>query len=248
MNIDITDLDKAAILLALYNNAKFQGSKFSVRNFFKKWKTNIPPATLESAQDEIFLWNINGKPFFDYVDLGSSKKPLKVDLSGSSFDPTKYNAYHGECLAENVILSLRLKHEAEKKKEPIPEPVIEEKPPTHLIISSIQSNELFKTDYVGKCIIEGDIGDGATVDCRQSELIVMGNRGRNVTIHSLGEPTFHGRRGNDVTMYIYDETGKSRMKGIGIDGSYYGGGSIRNTGPSAQLEEFLESGSKSLRR
>jgi hypothetical protein len=57
----------------------------------------------------------SGRYYFDYVDLGSGPRPLKVNLSGSEFDSSSYDEYHGDGLAASIISNLRKANEFKKE-------------------------------------------------------------------------------------------------------------------------------------
>lgn len=82
----------------------------------------------------------------------------------------------------------------------------------------INFNEHYVTQETGRYTIHGDIEDGAVVDCRHCILTIEGNRGDNVTIHSLGKPTITGNKGSNVTYFIYDSSGRCRVQKIGHEG------------------------------
>jgi hypothetical protein len=91
MNIDISDLDRAAVLAALFNGARAQGL-----GFVHHQEGNM---TVEQAQAILDT----GTTDFDYLQ----GRVLKVDLSGDSFDPWGYDRDNGEGAAHSVIRSLR---------------------------------------------------------------------------------------------------------------------------------------------
>jgi hypothetical protein len=87
--IDISKLNKAEVLAALYNNSKPQGMGF----------LHFTPEdmTKEEAQK-----HIDECPSFDYL----KGRVMKVDLSGDSFDPWLYDRDNGEGSAKRVIENL----------------------------------------------------------------------------------------------------------------------------------------------
>ncbi len=98
------------------------------------------------------------------------------------------------------------------------------------IVRDVADGEQFKFEGKGKLIIVGNIGKGATVDCRACNLEIQGNRGANVKIHSVGKPTITGEKGFNVTYYIYNESGNLlRTSMIGIEGTLVVGKSGRFT-------------------
>ncbi len=91
MNIDISDLDRAAVLAALFNGARAQGLGFLAHQ--------DGDMTVEQAQAILDT----GTTYFDYLQ----GRVMKVDLSGDSFDPWGYDRDNGEGAAQSVIRSLR---------------------------------------------------------------------------------------------------------------------------------------------
>ena len=86
--MDISNLDKAAVLAALYNHAKCQGSGFL--------DSDPEPMTVESAREILKT----GQTYFDYV----KGRVMKVDLSGGFLDPRLYDRDNGPGAAERAIL------------------------------------------------------------------------------------------------------------------------------------------------
>lgn len=91
--VDITGLDKAEVLLALYNNSHCQGLGIlqEVNNY-----------TLQDARRDIDEWP---DLCFDYI----RGRILKVDLSGDTFDSRLYDRDNGEGAAEASIKALKEK-------------------------------------------------------------------------------------------------------------------------------------------
>ena len=94
--VDITELDKAEVLLALYNNSRCLGSGFlqAVNNY-----------TLQDARRDI---DESPDHYFDYV----RRRILKVDLSGDTFDSWLYDRDNGEGAAARAIEKLRRKNDS----------------------------------------------------------------------------------------------------------------------------------------
>ena len=90
-NINITGLDKAAILAALYNAAISIGAGV--------FQYNPSPMTVQEAR----LVLSSGVTSFDYFH----GRVLKVDLSRDIIDPRDYNRDNGPDAAERVIARLR---------------------------------------------------------------------------------------------------------------------------------------------
>ena len=86
--MDISKLDKAAVLAALYNHARPQGMGFL--HFDPK------PMTVEQAKEIL----ATGQTYFDYV----KGRVMKVDLSKNFLDTWLYDRDNGPGAAENAIL------------------------------------------------------------------------------------------------------------------------------------------------
>jgi hypothetical protein len=89
-NIDISKMDKASVLAALYNNAKPQGMGFM----------HFTPEDMLIREAQILL--DSGQTYFDYV----GGRVMKVDLSGDEFSPGLYDRDNGEGAASKVLASL----------------------------------------------------------------------------------------------------------------------------------------------
>ena len=89
--IDISGLDKAEVLVALYNNSHKQGLGFLQPDV---------ELTVEKARE--LLSKIT---YFDYL----YGKVMKVDLSNDSFNEWLYDRDNGEGKAKRVVEELRLK-------------------------------------------------------------------------------------------------------------------------------------------
>lgn len=93
--IDISGLDKAAVLAALFNASAPQGLGFL--------QSGRGPQTMTTAVAKGFI-DQQGNLHFDYV-LG---RPLKCNLDGDEFDPWGYDRDNGgEGTAKKVIDRLR---------------------------------------------------------------------------------------------------------------------------------------------
>lgn len=88
--IDISGLNKAAVLTALYNAAKPQGWGW----------IEYSPAPLTIEQAERLL---DGQTYFDYVQ----GRVLKVNLAGDAFDPWLYDRDNGQGAARRAIDGLK---------------------------------------------------------------------------------------------------------------------------------------------
>lgn len=102
--VDISGLDKAIVLKALWDGSHAQGFSF----------VELPDdgnITLEECQKEVEerAKRCNGKLFFDYW----RGKVLKVSIEGDDFDPYLYDRDCGPGHAAEVIDNLRASLEAE---------------------------------------------------------------------------------------------------------------------------------------
>lgn len=95
--IDITGLDKAEVLAALWQSSKTQGMSFLGRT-----KSNF--VDVEEARRLLEV-----QQSFDYL----YGHVMKVDLSGDSFDPYLYDRDVGVGAAQDVIDRLRKSKEAD---------------------------------------------------------------------------------------------------------------------------------------
>lgn len=92
--IDIKGLDKAEVLMALYENSHVQGLGFlqAVDNY-----------TIEDAREDIKAHTYGDSIYFDYLH----GRVLKVDLYGDEFDGWLYDRDCGEGAAQAAIEELR---------------------------------------------------------------------------------------------------------------------------------------------
>ncbi len=90
MEIDISGLDRATVLAALYNGARPQQSGFAAYD-------------PEPMDTEMAGGLLGGRNYFDYVQ----GRVMKVDLDGETLDPYLYDRDNGEGAAFMVIQSLR---------------------------------------------------------------------------------------------------------------------------------------------
>lgn len=91
--MDISGLDKAAVLAALYNRAKPQG--MGVFHYISE------DITTEQARVEIDRYP--NDLWFDYIH----GRVLKVDLSGDDVRTAAYNRDNGPNAAENAVDKIR---------------------------------------------------------------------------------------------------------------------------------------------
>jgi len=90
--IDITGLDKATVLAALYGNARPLG--MGMLHFTPG---DMPIEEAQQMLDE-------GQMYFDYVN----GRVMKVDLSGDSFDPWLYDRDNGEGAALHALSKIMI--------------------------------------------------------------------------------------------------------------------------------------------
>lgn len=108
MRVELIGLDMADVLLALYNNAKFAGKKYESQPISKVIARMSRPGNPDMAVKLIAEAIETNNLQFDYIDLGSGKRPIKVDLSGYDFDPSSYDDMHGyNGYAAAIIQKLR---------------------------------------------------------------------------------------------------------------------------------------------
>jgi hypothetical protein len=86
MKIDISKMDKAEVLAALYNNSKTQG--MGILHYENK------PMKIEEARDIL-----KGQTYFDYL----KGRVLKIDLSGDILNTALYNRDNGTNAAEIAL-------------------------------------------------------------------------------------------------------------------------------------------------
>lgn len=108
MKIRIFGLDKAIVLLNLYNNAKQQGSVFDNMPAARLIGSKFKPGTYSMAVEKLNAAEASRNFNFEYLDLGSGPRVLKVDLENEVVDFTQYDYFHGKGLALEVIHQLDL--------------------------------------------------------------------------------------------------------------------------------------------
>ena len=96
--IDIKGLDKAEVLLALYNGSHVQGLGFLQA---------VDDYTIVDARNDLKLHLGECGGYFDYLH----GRVLKVDLSKDEFDDWLYDRDNGEGAAKRIIDELRKKKE-----------------------------------------------------------------------------------------------------------------------------------------
>lgn len=89
--IDISKLNKAEVLVALYGRAKPQGMGFL--------QYTPEDMTKEEAQEILD----DGQTYFDYV----RGRVMKVDPKGDTFDPRSYDCHNGPGAAAGALENLK---------------------------------------------------------------------------------------------------------------------------------------------
>ena len=89
--IDITGLDKSAVLAALYNNSRAQGLGA------------LDPRSSQRMTSEQAAAYIERSTEFDYLN----GRVMKIDLSADTFDERLYDRDNGHGAAERAIAPLR---------------------------------------------------------------------------------------------------------------------------------------------
>lgn len=92
MDIDISDLDKAAVIAALYNASRAQGLGFLAGN-----------ASGDMTVDQARVFIDDGQTYFEYLQ----GRVMKVDISGDALSAGEYDLDNGEGAAQVVIRALR---------------------------------------------------------------------------------------------------------------------------------------------
>lgn len=104
--VDISGLDKAEVLQALYNNSRPMGMGF-LQAKAGPMSTEEARKELEAGDDSDRMFPSQRNPdrlYFDYL----RGRPLKVDISGDSFRPWGYDRDNGGTgTAENIVARLR---------------------------------------------------------------------------------------------------------------------------------------------
>jgi hypothetical protein len=90
--MNISGLDKAKVLAALYNRARQQGMGFLHAR-------GSEAMTVEQAREKIAN---NKSMYFDYLH----GRVMKIDLSGDELDTELYNRDNGRGAAERIIAGL----------------------------------------------------------------------------------------------------------------------------------------------
>lgn len=121
------------ILLALYNNAKYQGAKYALDSEMQKLGRMSSNGSLEKASQLVLERMKSGPWYFDTIDLGEGPRELKVQLGlkDVSFNAEDFDNAHGEEAAASAMQDLRVIHTKnvarqlnpeEQKASELPEP------------------------------------------------------------------------------------------------------------------------------
>jgi hypothetical protein len=105
MKINIIGLHKAAVLLALYDNATL--NEVDSKPMTKMTSCMSSPEPIKAALKEIEERSENRDYYFVSIDLGSGSRLLYVNLSGYEFESKSYDEYYGEGSAQAAISTLR---------------------------------------------------------------------------------------------------------------------------------------------
>lgn len=107
MKLLIMGINKADLLLALYNNARCQGKAFDSTPQMKIVGRIAPPAKPEDAERILSEREATSNYHFNYIDLGMGSRPLHVNLGEFEPDFKLYDESNGEGLAEEIINNLQ---------------------------------------------------------------------------------------------------------------------------------------------
>lgn len=109
-SVDITGIDKIDLLVALFNNVAFvaSASMYEVDQIDRNQASEI----IESKQAQYDQEKSAGKSFlFSPLYFGCLYgKPMQINISGDSMDPSRYNKYaleRGTEDAQSVVTKLR---------------------------------------------------------------------------------------------------------------------------------------------
>ena len=115
--IDISKLDKAEVLAALYNSSRQQGAGF----FHARGKSDM---TVEEAREELSMGDDHAKNFPDRMKAGRELyfdylhgRVMKVDLSRDNLDPRLYDRDNGPGAAAIALSGLLAKAELESEQK-----------------------------------------------------------------------------------------------------------------------------------
>lgn len=100
--VDISDLDKAALLAALYNNSRPMGMGW-LQARDGVMTVEQARAEIETGDDSARMFGKQRELYFDYL----RGRPLKIDLSGDVLRTWLYNRDNGRNAAERIVAKLR---------------------------------------------------------------------------------------------------------------------------------------------
>jgi len=96
MKVNISGLDKAEILWALYSYALFAGPEYETNNPMTILHRSRPLVSRQAALIALMEAAYHDNFWIESIDLGQGLKPIYIDLSGSEIDVTVYENHHGE--------------------------------------------------------------------------------------------------------------------------------------------------------
>lgn len=89
----------------MYNNANCQGTAFD-QQFPVKMMGKMT-ASMKGNRAEAEKMIDAGQNHFNYVDLGSGLRPLKISFDGFEIETDRYDEYNGAALGARVVESIR---------------------------------------------------------------------------------------------------------------------------------------------
>ena len=102
--VNIAGLDKAEVLLALWNASRMQGMSFL--GFLASGELTLKQAKQEIESRKRKTNDGEDSIYFDYLN----GKVMKVDLGQDEFDPRLYDRDNGTGAAQHAIDNLKLAH------------------------------------------------------------------------------------------------------------------------------------------
>ena len=108
-NINIAGLDKAEVLLALWDASRTQGMSFL--GFLRSGELTLETARQEIERRRHKTFDGRDSIYFDYLN----GKVMKVDLGQDEFDPRLYDRDNGDGTAQKAIDNLKLAHKVMTK-------------------------------------------------------------------------------------------------------------------------------------
>ena len=101
-NVNIAGLDKAEVLLALWNASIMQGMSFL--GFLRSGELTLEKARQEIERRRHKTFDGKDSIYFDYLN----GMVMKVDIGQDEFNPTLYDRDNGEGAAQRAIDNLRI--------------------------------------------------------------------------------------------------------------------------------------------